>query len=138
MELKFLLLADAANQSREGKLNVAGEFNTIYGQQFPAVWPSMYIVSRIEAHVGEGPDHVAIFKFTSEDGKDLLVSPPLPVKFTSAGRGIPARADIHMMVAGLVLPAPGDYSVNIVIDGVHRGVVTLYVRNAPVQPAQGG
>jgi len=138
MQLKFILLADAANQSREGKLNVTGEFNTIFAGQYPAVWPSMWVVARIEVNIGEGLDHAAQLKITTEDGADILVSPPIQIIFASSGKGIPARADVLMGLAGFVIPSKGDYTVNLSVDGVHRGEVALYVRDAPPPPTVSG
>ncbi len=37
MHLSLFLIADTANVTAEGKLNVAGEFNSIFAEQLPAV-----------------------------------------------------------------------------------------------------
>lgn len=133
MEMRFLLAADAANISKEGKLNITGEFNTIYGAEVPISWPSMVIVARIEAHVGEGPDHAAQFRLADEDGVKIFESPPIPVKVISSGRGIPARGNIMMHLVGLTFPRHGDYTMHLLIDGVSRGHMTLFIRETAPQ-----
>jgi hypothetical protein len=134
MELRFLLLADAANLSREGKLNIAGEFNAIWAAQLPVVWPQLVIVARLEANAGEGADHAAQIKITDEDGKPIIQSVPMPIKFASSGKGMPIRADLQFGLAGLTLPQFGAYTVHLVVDGVQRGETELYC-NKLVPPA---
>jgi hypothetical protein len=120
--------------SREGKLNIAGEFNSFFTRTLPLVWPHMVIVARLEANVSEGLEHAVQIKLTDLDGAILLQSPPLPVRFGSAGRGIPARADVLIELSGVLFPVYGDYSVGLFVDGVHRDDLTLYVRDVPALP----
>lgn len=53
MNVAFALLADAANQSREGKLNILGAFGEIYATNFPARHPEMHLVLRLDASPAE-------------------------------------------------------------------------------------
>ena len=53
MEVTLALLADAANISQEGKLNVLGVFNSINAVSFPCIHPSMVVVMRFEASRAE-------------------------------------------------------------------------------------
>ena len=39
MEVKVALLADGANVSREGKLNLLGIFDTLFARSFPTTHP---------------------------------------------------------------------------------------------------
>ncbi len=48
------LIADEANISREGKLNVLGVFDRIASPSFPMVHPKMVFVFRIEAGFTDG------------------------------------------------------------------------------------
>jgi len=52
VELRIFLLADFANVS-DRKLNVIGAFNTISTTDFPTQHPSMYLVAKIAAELGE-------------------------------------------------------------------------------------
>lgn len=130
MELKFILAADAANISREGKLNITGEFNTFHGSAQPVVHPFFKIVARIEANIAEGLEHAGMVKIVDEDGKPIVQSPPFPLMFGSGGRGIPARANLDVGIVGVAFPKFGDYGVHVFVDGVQRGQLTLYVREA--------
>jgi len=49
MDLTYLLAADYANITRDGKLNVMGIFSIINAPGFPAVHPQMYLVAQLTA-----------------------------------------------------------------------------------------
>lgn len=134
MELEFALVADAANISREGKLNIAGEFNTISGPRTPVSWPRMTFVARLNAHVAEGSAHTALLVINDADGNELLRSPDFPLEFTPSGPGRPLRAGIVVDLVGTRFPKYGDYEINLLVDGRHMGSAPIYVS----RPAQGG
>jgi hypothetical protein len=50
MHVNLAVLCDAANVSREGKLNILGEFDSIHASSFPLTYPTMVLVVRMEAH----------------------------------------------------------------------------------------
>jgi hypothetical protein len=53
MQVKLALLADYANVTAEGKLNILGIFDRISVQEIPAVHPQMHLILRREAHQAE-------------------------------------------------------------------------------------
>jgi hypothetical protein len=53
MHIKLALLADYANVTAEGKLNILGIFDKIAVQEMPAVHPQMHLILRLEAHPAE-------------------------------------------------------------------------------------
>ena len=53
MQIKLALLADYANVTAEGKLNILGIFDRIAVQEIPAVHPQMHLILRLEAHPAE-------------------------------------------------------------------------------------
>jgi hypothetical protein len=53
MQVKLALLADYANVTAEGKLNILGIFDRIAVQEIPAVHPQMHLILRLEAHPAE-------------------------------------------------------------------------------------
>lgn len=53
MYVKLALLADYANVTAEGKLNILGVFDRITVHDMPAVHPQMHLVLRLEAHPAE-------------------------------------------------------------------------------------
>jgi hypothetical protein len=53
MQVKLALLADYANVTAEGKLNILGIFDRINVHAIPAVHPQMHLILRLEAHPAE-------------------------------------------------------------------------------------
>ncbi|HEX9885843.1 MAG TPA: hypothetical protein VGA70_05120 [Longimicrobiales bacterium] len=129
MEMKFGLLCDAANESREGKLNILGEFNTIWAGGFPVRWPRCVLVARFEAHPSEGQDHDLVLRLTDRDGADIIPSPPrLPIRFAQAAPDMPLRAQVVVNLDGMTFERPGEFEYHLVVDGHHRGSVPIWVR----------
>ncbi|MGH7480998.1 MAG: DUF6941 family protein [Longimicrobiales bacterium] len=53
MQVKLAVLADYANVTTEGKLNILGIFDRIQVGRLPAVHPQMQFILRLEAHPAE-------------------------------------------------------------------------------------
>ena len=53
MQVKLALLADYANVTAEGKLNILGIFDRINVNDLPAIHPQMHLILRLEAHPAE-------------------------------------------------------------------------------------
>lgn len=67
------LIADDANLSQEGKLNVLGAFDRIAAPSYPTVHPKMVFVVRIEATHGDGGRRVPVrVRLVDEDGGVLF------------------------------------------------------------------
>ncbi len=119
MELRFALLADAANVSQEGKLNICGEFNVIHSNAEPPIaWPHCVLVVRVEASISEGTQHTFRLGIFDEDGGAMLpVSPEIPLKFSSQGPGLPLRGQVLMNFGNLAFPRFGTFEFHVLIDG---------------------
>ncbi len=58
MEVPLAVLADSANVSREGKLNIMDIFSQLSGQSLPVRCPHIALVFALEAHAAErGREH---------------------------------------------------------------------------------
>jgi hypothetical protein len=53
MNVKLALLADYANVTAEGKLNILGIFDRISVNEMPFTHPQMHVILRLEAHAAE-------------------------------------------------------------------------------------
>ncbi|MGH2516398.1 MAG: DUF6941 family protein [Ktedonobacterales bacterium] len=73
MKVQLAVIADQANVSGDGKLNVLGVFNNIFAYQMPTVHLKMYLVMQyvIETSDRGQTRHIAL-KFRDPDGTDLL------------------------------------------------------------------
>jgi hypothetical protein len=103
------LIADEANISQEGKLNVLGAFDRIAAPAFPVVHPKMVFVFRIGAGYGDGGKVVPVrVRLVDEDGAILfeaggeLVAPEV-------GPGDLATAYQLFALVGVRFPAAGMY-----------------------------
>ncbi len=126
MDVAFALLADAANISREGKLNILGAFDRIYGSKFPLTWPRMMLVTRFVVSAAEFGTEKSIDIITLDaDGKKLgSASGKMTVPAGQAGRQLKIN---HVLPMTLTFPAPGQYSIEILINGEPKAAVPLEV-----------
>jgi hypothetical protein len=73
MEVPLVLLADYANVSQEGKLNVLGIFNVAFVRSLPGGIAVCYLVARFVADTAEkGSTKQVEFKLIDPDGKELI------------------------------------------------------------------
>ncbi len=138
MDIAFALLADAANVSREGKLNILGAFDRINGAQFPLTWPSMVLVTRFIASAAEYGQEKSIEIITLDaDGKRLgAATGTMQVPSPEGGRALKIN---HILPMTLTFPGPGEYSIEILVNGEPKAAVPLDVvaRQDAQPPADG-
>ena len=73
MKITLAVLADYANITREGKLNILGIFDVVHAQDFPMTHPQMQLVLRFEADIAEaGKTKKLEIKLMDDDGKTLF------------------------------------------------------------------
>ena len=127
MDVTLALLADAANVSQEGKLNILGAFAEINSTTFPVRHPEMQLVLRFEASPAEANSKKNLHvKILDEDGQQVAgfkgeVSVP-PAK---SGKRI--RMQTVMRILDTVFPKKGEYVISVLIDGDTKAEVPLSV-----------
>lgn len=103
------MLADEANVSQEGKLNVLGAFDRITAASFPMVHPKMVFIFRVQAEFGDGGQLFPVrVRLMDADGETL---------FETSGEFVPPRvspgeiltANQLFALVGTRFPNPGDY-----------------------------
>jgi len=73
MQVKLALLADYANVTAEGKLNILGIFDRITVPSLPIVHPQMHLILRLEAHPAEGSrSHNVEIRLHDPDGETVF------------------------------------------------------------------
>lgn len=137
MEVDLAVIADAANVSQEGKLNVLGIFDTIWGTRFPLRHGTMVFVVRVEGTFAEQGDHRLELRLIDADGAQIFKAEG-PLRLAGATPGRPLKPHIILGLSGVVFPAAGDYSFEVLIDGVHKRSVPLYVAQTPGPPGPAG
>ncbi len=126
MDVAFALLADAANISREGKLNILGAFDRIYGTKFPLQWPRMVLVTRFEASAAEYGSEKSLEIVTLDADGNRLGSASGKMKIGTGQSGRQIKIN-HVLPMGMTFPAPGQYSIEILVNGEPKAAVPLEV-----------
>ena len=134
MDVTFAVIADAANLSHDGKLNLLGIFTVIRAPQFPAVHPQMFLVVTFEANAAEtGQRRMVDVRLVDPDGKQLgeaagqLIVP-------SGEAGYPVQLNHILPLSGVRFERPGDYAFHISVNGETSARLPLLVRPLPAAP----
>lgn len=131
MDVALALLADFANQSADGKLNVLGVFDTIYAPQYPALHPEMKLVIRFRLHpaeLEEPPKRIQIQlrddlgKKVAELGGEIKVAIP---EGAARPSGEMVSSDFILGINGLPLEHPGSYEFVVLVNGDVKASVPL-------------
>ncbi|HTN42571.1 MAG TPA: hypothetical protein VMN77_02105 [Nitrospiria bacterium] len=125
MKVVFAVLADGANITRDGKLNILGVFDSIQAQQFPITHPQMQLVMRFEADRAEGGRTKKVeVQLMDEDGQKLLV---LGGDFTlGPGRpGVTIGSNHILTINMMKFEHPGDYEFKILINDELKAEIPL-------------
>lgn len=130
MELRYALLADFANATQEGKLNVIGIFDRLYAMQFPAVHRQLSLITSIETEAeDEGNQRELHIQLINADAV-VLTELRGDINF---GIGKHVFNQIHVF-QDLQFNNPGSYQFNIFFDG--RLVKTLDLELQHLPPNQ--
>jgi len=137
MDISLAVLADCANISREGKLNILGIFNTVHVQMFPGGLAQCFLVVRFAADVEEkGTRQRISFKLTDPDGKwttELAAEMQVPVE-----PGSP-ETDLIVPAAPLVrFEREGPHELKIFINDEERRAIKLTAIKIPAPPGAPG
>ncbi len=130
VQIALALLADSANVSREGKLNILGIFDRISTQSLPAAHPQMQLVITLEADRGDADkEHKLAIELIDADGAKLL-SMAGDLKFGLPPPGEQVRMNHIIQLNNLRFDHFGSYEFNILINNEVRKSVSLFVTEA--------
>jgi len=139
VEVKFAVLADAANVTPDGKLNILGMFNALHAPSFPCAHPQMCLVLRfVASRAEEGKTRTIEIQLSDSDGgKVFSINASLVVP--KGKSGMPIRIDHILALNGVRFPKPGDYVFNVLIGDDHKAAVDLKLMQVspPKQPLPG-
>jgi len=138
MIVRMAVLADAANVSQEGKLNILGIFDLVSLPEFPGIVAGACLVLVIEAHPTEAGDHEVQIVLVDEDGKQVFsITGALPVQ-EPAERAKPVKTNIVLGLPPVRLPHAGAHSFDVLIDGRYETSIPLTAQLGPKLPGAGG
>jgi hypothetical protein len=128
MHLTAGLLADYANMTADGKLNVMGVFDRIITDTVPITHAALFLVVRFEARVSEGSGHSLQIALVDADGQEVVPrTRKLPLTFSMNGPGRPLTAQLIAEFGHLQLPVFGEYDFHLHVDGEFTASIPLYV-----------
>lgn len=142
MHVSFALLADAANLSQEGKLNVLGVFDAVQVGGFPTIHPRAHLVLRLKGSRADVGTHALTLSWVNPAG-DVLWSTSGQVDVQDPPPGV-EEMDLPVLAAiDLPLDRAGRYAMEVSLDGSTQARVALQVRSGPppmmaAMPAPGG
>jgi hypothetical protein len=128
MEVRFAVLADSANVSREGKLNISGIFSIVNAKTFPAGHAGAWLVIVTEAHPEEAGRHEMRIILADADGNPQLEVTVGFVVPEPEDKSKPVRGNQMLNLPVIPLLSPGDYSFDIFVDGRYEVSVPLTAR----------
>ena len=133
MQLEILLVADYANVSRNGKLNVMGIFRDINAPRFPVKHPLMHLIVKLRADLGETDvSRVLTVMLMDEDAKEMMKLSN-NFKFPRQVRGRQSEFNAILRFTDLVFPSPGVYVFVVLVDNDHKGELPIYVNQIEVK-----
>jgi len=128
MEAIHLMLADATNISREGKLNVLGIFNHINARQFPAMHAQMYVIAELIAGPAEyDTEREITIKILDSDAQDVIVNWRKKIAISRPTKGVMANIKQILELKNLVFPKPDTYRVSLLVDNEEKMTTKLLV-----------
>ncbi len=128
MNIQIAVLCDAATDY-SGKLNILGAFDTIVTNHLPAFHPQCSIALRIAFSRIEEGKHSVRMNFVDDDGKFVMPSIDMPVEVV-----IPPEVEFLVRnfiinIQQLKFDKPGQYSIDIAIDGRQETNIPLSVQH---------
>jgi hypothetical protein len=136
MDLTYLLVADYANITGDGKLNVMGIFSIINAHGFPAVHPQMYLVAQLTAGPFEyGRKCDIVVKLLDQDGSEL-VDFKTPVEVPVGEKGQRVHLNHMVQLVNLSFPRPGTYEFGILVDNEPKGTLPIQVNQVQPSPQE--
>ena len=122
-----MLVADYANLTGDGRVNVLGIFNQIRASNFPARHHSMWLIAKVSLDIGERavtrPFEIRLLDEDSNSAFDLEGDLP----FHQSESGMPPEINIVLPLNNLVFPQPGIYNFRLYINEELKGSVPIQV-----------
>lgn len=128
MYVSFALLADAANLSQEGKLNVLGVFDAVQVANLPAVHPRASLVVHLKGDRQDVGRHQLGLRWVGPSGQELWSTEgDMEVRQPPEGGSV----DVPVIaVVDLPLDQPGAYAMHVLLDGRPAATVPMHARAA--------
>ena len=136
MQVKLAVLADYANVTGDGKLNILGIFDRINIGQLPAVHPQMHLVLRLEAHPSERDRaHKVEIRLQDPEGATIFDVNGDIVPHGDGGQ--PVSTNQILTLNNLQLEKIGAYNFVVFINNDLKSELPLHVEFVSMPPVAG-
>jgi hypothetical protein len=133
MDLSFMLVADYASSSSDGKLYIMGVFSRIAAPQFPVAHAEMYVVVQLRASRHEINRRFTLdLKLLDEDATQVI-SLSLASQVPPGERGQAVTLNHIIRLNHIVFPRPGDYEFSVLVDNDVKGITSLQLAQGATQ-----
>ena len=134
MESLLVVIADYANQAENHKLNIMGIFNELNPPSYPFRLPTMYLVFKLRAQLGEyNTKKTFTVKMMDADGHELMA---IPQEITIPDIKNGQRPEVQGVIGlnNLVFSKDGTYVFVILVNGDPKGETSIIANPAPPAP----
>lgn len=121
MILRYAILADFANVTNDGKVNIFGVMDRIFSQQFPAVHRAMFLVMSLESEHEDDEQKRAIDVQLIDPDAQIISRIQGQIEF---GAGKQILNQIHVF-QDVMFKSAGAYQFNIFFDEALKKTVDL-------------
>ena len=134
MKVTLAVLADYANVTQEGKLNILGIFDAIHSRSFPTIHNQMQLIMRFEADIAEkGRQKQIQVQLIDEDGKQLMALNG-QLKIGDVKPGELFHTNQILTLQNVMFKKPGNYRFDIFVDNQPQREIPLKVVQTPSPP----
>jgi len=134
MQVKLAVLADYANVTGDGKLNILGIFDRINLTQIPAVHTQMHLVLRLDAHAAEQNRSHSV-EIRLQDPEGVVIFEVKGEIVPRGESGMPVSTNQILTLNNLQLEKIGDYVFVVLINNDVKAEVPLAVEFVALTPA---
>jgi len=129
VDVNLAVLADYANVSQDGKLNIMGIFQEVNPPVLPFALPQMYLVISFVAGPAEfgSTKNIRIVLLESDGSEMLTLEGQMEVPRQSPRPGSRAYMNQVIGLNGITFHRPGDYAFSILVGGETKETIGLHV-----------
>ncbi|NBV23409.1 MAG: hypothetical protein EBS05_16010 [Proteobacteria bacterium] len=130
MDVQIASLCDSA-ADYSGKLCLIGAFDTILVRHFPAQHPFCSVALRIVFRDTDEGKHLLRVNLIDDDGQNLLPKIEAPIDIRLPENQFFASVNLVFNLQGMRFTKPGQYSIDITVDGKMMARIPLQVLVMP-------
>lgn len=131
MRIAVALLADEANISQEGKLNVLGVFDRIAAPEFPVAHPRMVFAFRVQAEYADAGRAFPVQVQLVDDEGGVMFEANGEINAPLVSPGEFSTANQVFTLVGVGFPRPGTYRFVVTIGGLEPHETVFLVSTPP-------